>query len=83
MNVELLGYLAAALTTMAFVPQAIKTLRTRDTSGISLGMYVLFVAGVLAWFVYGLAIGSMPIIVANAVTAVLAGCVLFVKLRHP
>ena len=83
MNVELLGYLAAVLTTTAFLPQAVKTLRTRDTSGISLGMYLLFVAGVLTWFAYGLAIESMPIIIANAVTALLAGCVLFVKLRHP
>ena len=82
MNVELLGYLAAVLTTTAFLPQAIKTLRTRDTSGLSLGMYLLFVAGVLAWLGYGVAIGSKPIIIANAVTALLAGSVLIMKLRH-
>ncbi len=82
MNVELLGYLAAVLTTTAFLPQAIKTLRTRDTSGISLGMYLLFVAGVLTWLGYGVAIGSKPIIIANAVTALLAGSVLIMKLRH-
>ncbi|MDH7453296.1 SemiSWEET transporter [Luteimonas composti] len=82
MDLEWLGYLAATLTTLAFVPQAAKTIRSRDTSGISLGMYVVFIVGVGCWFGYGLALGSWPMILANAVTFVLAALILALKLRH-
>jgi MtN3 and saliva related transmembrane protein len=78
---DLLGYLAALLTTVAFVPQAWKTFRTRDVSGISLGMYSVFTAGVAAWLVYGVLRGDWPIILANAVTLALACAVLVMKLR--
>jgi MtN3 and saliva related transmembrane protein len=79
---DLVGYAAAALTTASFVPQAIKSWSTRDLSGISLTMYALFTLGVALWMLYGLAIGSLPVILANAVTLALAGTVLFLKLRH-
>jgi MtN3 and saliva related transmembrane protein len=79
---EWLGYVAATLTTIAFVPQALKTIRTRDTRGISLGMYVVFTIGVVFWFGYGLVLGSWPMIVSNAVTFVLASVILAMKLRH-
>lgn len=79
---DLLGYGAAALTTASFVPQALHSWRSRDLSGISLTMYSLFTLGVALWMAYGLAIGSWPIILANAITLVLAGSVLFLKLRH-
>jgi MtN3 and saliva related transmembrane protein len=82
MNLEWLGYLAAALTTLAFVPQAAKTIRTRDTRGISLGMYVVFTVGIVCWFGYGIALGSWPMIIANAITFVLAAVILGLKLRH-
>jgi MtN3 and saliva related transmembrane protein len=82
MTLDLLGYTAAALTTSAFVPQALKTVLSRDTSGISLWMYLVFTTGVALWFVYGLAAGEWPIIVANAVTFPLAATVLVLKLRH-
>ncbi|AVP98191.1 hypothetical protein C7S18_13755 [Ahniella affigens] len=82
MDAELVGYLAAVLTTSSFLPQALKTLRTRDVSGISLSMYCLFVSGVLLWLVYGVMRQAWPIIIANAITAVLAGSVLVLKLRH-
>ena len=82
MHLEWLGYLAATLTTLAFVPQAAKTIRSRETSGISLGMYVVFIVGVGCWFGYGLALGSWPMILANAVTFVLAALILALKLRH-
>jgi MtN3 and saliva related transmembrane protein len=78
---ELLGYGAAALTTMSFVPQAVLTLRTRDTSGISLAMYSAFTLGVALWLAYGIAIGRWPIIVANAVTLALAATILVTKVR--
>jgi len=76
---ELVGYPAAFLTTIAFVPQAWKSWQTRDLSGISLPMYALFTLGVAMWLVYGLAIGSMPVIIANAVTFLLAALVLCLK----
>lgn len=76
----LLGYPAAFLTTIAFVPQAWKSWRTRDLSGISLPMYVLFTLGVALWLGYGLAIGSLPVIAANAVTLALASVVLWLKI---
>ena len=68
--VVLMGYAAASLTTLSFIPQAIKTLRTGDTSGISLRMYALFTAGVALWGVYGLLTGDGPLIAANAITLV-------------
>ncbi|MEO5566333.1 MAG: SemiSWEET transporter [Luteimonas sp.] len=79
---EWMGYLAALLTTMAFVPQAMKTIRTRDTSGISLAMYVIFTAGIACWFGYGVFLGSWPMILANALTFLLATTILGLKLRH-
>jgi len=79
---ELIGYGAAVLTTLAFVPQALHSWRTRDLSGISLPMYGLFTLGVALWLVYGLLLGSLPIIAANAVTLSLASVVLILKLRH-
>ncbi|MFN4118018.1 SemiSWEET transporter [Acidovorax sp.] len=79
---ELIGYLAAALTTCSFVPQALHTFRTRDVSGISLGMYSVFTAGIALWLVYGLALSAWPIVAANAITLVLASAILGMKLRY-
>lgn len=75
-----LGYAAAALTTGSFVPQAVLTLRTRDTRGISLAMYGAFTVGVALWLAYGLALGEWPIVVANAITLALAVTILTTKL---
>ena len=77
---ELVGYGAAFLTTLSFVPQAWLTFRTRDVSGISLGMYASFTLGVALWLGYGIAIGEWPIIVANAITLALAASILTMKL---
>jgi MtN3 and saliva related transmembrane protein len=76
---EILGYLAATLTTGSFLPQALHTMRTRDVSGISLAMYAAFTVGVALWLAYGVAIGEWPIIVANAVTLALAATILALK----
>ena len=65
---------------MAFVPQAWKSWRTRDLSGISLPMYVLFTLGVALWLAYGVMIASLPVIVANAITFLLAFLVLWLKI---
>jgi MtN3 and saliva related transmembrane protein len=80
--IELIGYVAAVLTTVSFVPQAWLTFRTRDVSGISLGMYSAFTAGIALWLVYGVAIGAWPIIMANAITLTLAAAILVMKLRY-
>ncbi|HUW50315.1 MAG TPA: SemiSWEET transporter [Sulfuricella sp.] len=79
MIAELIGYFAAFLTTTAFVPQAWKSWRTRDLSGISLPMYALFTLGVALWMAYGLVIGSIPIVIGNAITLLLASVVLGLK----
>lgn len=76
-----LGFAAAALTTSAFLPQAWLTFRTRNVSGVSLGMYSAFTLGIVLWLIYGLRLGAWPLIVANAITLVLAGAVLVMKIR--
>ena len=79
--VDYLGYAAAALTTTAYLPQALKVWKTRRTEDISTGMYLLMVAGVAGWLAYGIAIQSRPVIAANGFTLVLAAFILFVKLK--
>ena len=79
--VEVIGYGAALLTTGSFVPQAWHTLQTRDVSGISLGMYSVFVAGSVLWLSYGLLLGAWPIVIANGVTLTLTVAILVMKLR--
>ena len=82
MNLDSIGYVAAVLTTVSFVPQAIMTIRTRDTRGISRGMYILFTVGVAFWLAYGIAVESGPMIFANTITLALAGTILALKLRY-
>ena len=79
---DVVGSLAACLTTAAFLPQAWHTFRTRDVSGISLLMYSVFTAGVALWLVYGVLMKAWPIVVANAITLALAGGILGMKLRY-
>jgi MtN3 and saliva related transmembrane protein len=79
---DLLGYVAATLTTSSFVPQAYKTFRSKDVSGISLTMYSMFTFGMMLWLVYGFLINAWPIIVANAVTLSLALTILSMRLRY-
>ncbi|NBS47347.1 MAG: hypothetical protein EBS99_10040 [Betaproteobacteria bacterium] len=78
---EAIGYVAATLTTFSFVPQAWLTFRTRDVSGISLGMYSAFATGIALWLVYGVLISAWPIIIANIITLTLACLILGMKLR--
>ncbi|MGC2167236.1 MAG: SemiSWEET transporter [Gallionella sp.] len=79
--IDLIGSVAASLTTISFVPQAWRILRTHHTTDISLGMYSLFTLGVSFWLTYGIMLESWPIIAANSVTLVLAGTVLIMKIR--
>jgi MtN3 and saliva related transmembrane protein len=78
----LIGYAAAACTTLAFLPQVIHTVRTRDTSGISLGMYLVFCSGVALWLAYGILQADLPLVLANVVTLALSLAVLGLKIRN-
>ena len=77
-----IGLAGGTLTTLAFVPQVLKTWRTRQTRDISLGMWLALCAGILLWLVYGALLGDLPLVAANTVTLVLAGSVLLMKLRY-
>ena len=80
-GVTILGLVAGALTTLAFLPQVIKTWRSRSAGDLSLMMFLVFSAGVCLWLAYGLLIGDLPLIVANVVTLALIATLLFFKLR--
>jgi len=82
MNAELIGFLAATLSTVSYLPQVIHTFRSRDTTGISLGMYILLVAGTSLWLAYGIALNSIPLIIANIITVSLSTTILSFKLFH-
>ncbi|MGC3964546.1 MAG: SemiSWEET transporter [Rhodocyclaceae bacterium] len=79
--VELLGYFAACLTTISFLPQALLIWKHRSAKGVSLSMYSVFVTGIGCWLIYGFFIGSWPLVVSNAVTFLLSGMILLMKLR--
>jgi len=78
----LIGLAAAFCTTIAFLPQVIQTWRTRSTKDLSLPMFSIFTTGIFLWLVYGLATDDLPLILANGITFVLSGTILFFKLRH-
>jgi MtN3 and saliva related transmembrane protein len=77
-----IGYLAVFGTTVSFLPQAIKTIQTKNTSGMSLPMYALFTTGTFFWLLYGLSIGSYQVSIANAITLVFASIILVYKVRY-
>ena len=79
---DIIGYLAAFGTTISFLPQAVKTIQTKNTSGISLPMYALFTAGTLLWLTYGIMSGSLPVALANAITLLFASIILAYKIRY-
>ena len=78
----MIGTIAAILTTLSFVPQAMQVIKTKDTSGISLGMYTMFVAGVLLWVIHGINIQDMALIGANIITFVFAAIILVYKIKY-
>lgn len=81
-STEILGLMAACLTTMAFLPQAIHSWRSRDVSGVSLTMYCTFTLGVALWLAYGLLIQSLPVVLSNLITFPLSLSILFLKLKE-
>src|ERR1700753_2315470 len=80
--VTLVGMIAGVLTTVAFLPQVLRTWRTRSTADISLVMFLVYVTGLVLWVIYGLMLQDLPLITSNAETLVLAGAILALKLRH-
>jgi MtN3 and saliva related transmembrane protein len=82
MSDQILGYLAATLTTVAFIPQSYHSWKTRDLSGISLPMYTLFTLGVACWLFYGININSKPVIIANAVTCFFSSVIWILKVSQ-
>ena len=79
---EIIGFLAAILTTVAIFPQVIKVYKTQNTQSISLSMYIVFSMGILLWLVYGFYLNSLPMIIANAITLVSSIYILYMKLKH-
>ncbi len=79
--IDLIGSVAAVLTTASFIPQAWHSFKTRDVSGISLGMYSVFTVGVALWLLYGILLLAWPLIIANSITLALAATILGMKLR--
>jgi len=82
MNSDLFGYIAAFLTTFSFLPQAVMTLRSKDTHGLSLAMYSMFTSGVACWLLYGIYRQDAAITIANALTLLLATPILVIKLQN-
>lgn len=81
-NIEILGLIAATLTTVAFVPQVYKAWKHRSTQDISLAMYIVLSAGLILWLVYGISIESLPVVLANAITLLLVLSMVLLKLKH-
>ena len=82
MNPEWIGLLAAVITTAAYVPQTIKVLKEKHTKSLSLGMYLLITTGISLWFIYGVMLGSLSLMLANGITFLMALTILIMKIRH-
>lgn len=82
MNWDWVGYVGAFLTTLSFVPQAVKTIRSKETHGISLMMYAVFTVGIMFWLAYGIVLGSWPMIISNSITLSLSATILALKVRY-
>jgi MtN3 and saliva related transmembrane protein len=80
--ITILGLVAAICTTISFLPQAIKTIKTKQTKGLSLGMYSVLTTGVFLWIIYGILIGDVPLILANGITFIFTATILFLIIKH-
>ncbi|MGC8569310.1 MAG: SemiSWEET family sugar transporter [Nitrososphaeria archaeon] len=82
LEIEAIGFIAGFLTTASYVPEVIRVVRTKDTRGISLTWLVALLVGVVLWLLYGVYIGSYPVVIANAITALLVSIMLALKLKY-
>src|SRR5882762_9023730 len=80
--IDVIGYCAAMMTTISFLPQLIRVVKLRSARDISLGMFLIFTTGTACWLAYGILVGSTPVSIANAVTFALSGTILVLKLRY-
>tara|TARA_Y100001968_G_scaffold144003_1_gene131523 strand:+ start:638 stop:913 length:276 start_codon:yes stop_codon:yes gene_type:complete len=80
--IDLFGFLAALLTTIAFLPQLYKTWQTKSAEDVSLIMLILFITGLICWIIYGIKINSIPILVANVITFVFNFSILILKITY-
>lgn len=78
----MIGNIAAVLTTLSFLPQAVQVIKTKNTEGISLGMYTIFVLGVFLWTIYGYTNNDRPVLLTNLVTFIFASIILFYKIKY-
>jgi MtN3 and saliva related transmembrane protein len=81
-NIEIMGLIAATLTTAAFLPQVYKTWKTKDVSSLSLPMFLMFFVGIILWFIYGILIDSLSLILGNGITVVSCFLLIFFKLKY-
>ena len=81
-NYEIIGLVAAALTTSAFIPQVYKVYKEKNAAGISLTMYLILFVGVSLWFLYGFLIGSISVVLANGITLILMAIIIYYKLKE-
>ncbi len=81
-KIDIFGFIAALLTTSAFLPQVIKTIREKDTKSLSLPMYIILTAGLLLWLTYGILIKDWALIIANSITGLLALIILIAKIKY-
>ncbi len=80
--VKILGLVAGTLTTIAFVPQVVKTYRSKSSKDLSLGMFTIFCMGTLGWLFYGILINDLPVMAANSITLALSGVLIFFKYKY-
>ncbi|RLD28671.1 MAG: hypothetical protein DRI75_05855 [Bacteroidetes bacterium] len=81
-NIEIIGLVAAVLTTSAFLPQVYKTWKTKDVSALSMPMLLLFFSGIILWFIYGIYISSLSLIIANGITIMSYALLIYFKTKH-
>ena len=81
-RITIIGLVAAVFTTISFLPQAVKTIKTKHTKDLSLGMYLVLTTGIFLWLLYGILIRDVPIIIANIITSVLTSTILILKIRY-
>ncbi|MEM0909648.1 MAG: SemiSWEET transporter [Pseudomonadota bacterium] len=82
MDIQIIGYIAAICTSLSFLPQALKVLKSKNTEALSLSMYSVFTFGVFMWLIYALLLWDMPMILANTITLSLAAIIFALKLKH-
>ena len=80
--ITVLGLIAASCTTISFLPQAVKAIKTKHTKDLSLGMYIVLTSGILLWLIYGIFIGDLPIILSNCVTFIFTASILYLKIKY-